>query len=162
MATTSLAKTPGGSRNQGNFVATRTKKLAEAEKLPKSEIIPPQQMEFIEAYLIERNATAAAIKAGYSKASAHAQGCHLLKTPKVRDELARRAMEIARQTNIEGARVLEEIASIAFAPITKGYINANDKLKALDMLGIYLRLWEGSAGNKTIQINILPSDRGLI
>lgn len=160
MVTTALAKT-GRSRNQTKFVATRSEKIAEANRR-RSEIISPQQMEFIEAYLIERNATQAALKAGYSKASAHSSGCELLKLPKIRDELARRAMEIARKTEIEGMRVLEEIASIAFAPITKGYITASDKLRALDMLGIYLRLWEGSAGNKTIQINILPSDRGLI
>jgi phage terminase small subunit len=46
-----------------------------------------KQQRFIEAYLKDLNATNAAIKAGYSKKTAHVSGCVLLKNPKIQREV---------------------------------------------------------------------------
>jgi len=50
---------------------------------------------FIEEYLKDFNATRAAIRAGYSKKSAHDTGHEILKNPEVRAEISRRLKEQA-------------------------------------------------------------------
>jgi phage terminase small subunit len=53
-----------------------------ARKTPGTEAIRPQAQErrerFVAEYLIDRNATQAAIRAGYSEKTAYSQGCRLL------------------------------------------------------------------------------------
>ena len=65
-------------------------------------------------YLIDLNATAAAVRAGYSKRSAHNHGHRLIKDDEVA-ALIRTAIE-ARRSRVEVTvdRVVEELASIAF------------------------------------------------
>ena len=43
----------------------------------------PRQQRFVDAYLLDSNATQAAIKVGYSAKTAHVQGCRLLKNVNV-------------------------------------------------------------------------------
>jgi phage terminase small subunit len=77
-----------------------------------------KQRRFVEAYLIDPNATKAAIAAGYSARTAAEQGSRLLRHPVVAAELARRRTQVAEATGITAAAVITELARVGFAKIT--------------------------------------------
>lgn len=69
---------------------------------------------FVEHYCLCWSATKAAKEAGYSDASAHSYGPHLLQTPRIRAAIDARLEELLRVAGIEQLRVLQELAAIAF------------------------------------------------
>lgn len=73
-----------------------------------------KQKAFIDEYLIDFNATQAAIRAGYSVDSAGAIGAENLKKPKIKAEIEKRIAERSRRTGITAERVMMEYAKIAF------------------------------------------------
>lgn len=78
-----------------------------------------KQQRFVAEYLIDLNATQAAIRAGYSEATAYSQGQRLLKNVEVEKAISA-AMKIrADRTDITADRVLKELAKIGFADIRK-------------------------------------------
>lgn len=69
---------------------------------------------FVEGYfLFNRNATKAAIHAGYSEATAYSQGGRLLKRPEIAAKIAARAKELLMEYGVE--ETLREVARIALA-----------------------------------------------
>ena len=101
---------------------------------------------FCAEYLIDLNATQAAIRAGYSKKTAYSMGQENLKKPELQEKIQNAMAERSKRTEINQDRVLEEIAEIAFEG--KGGLEEwpggklADKLKALDMAGRHLGLFE--------------------
>ncbi len=79
--------------------------------------ITKKQKRFVEEYLIDLNATQAAIRAGYSVNTAQEQGYQLLQKTSVQQEIAKAMAERSRRTGINQDRVLLELAKIAFANI---------------------------------------------
>ena len=81
----------------------------------KTNDLPDKQQMFAAEYLVDFNATQAAIRAGYSSKTAAVKGCQLLKIPEIKKIVneAREARMIALGITSEG--VLEEIAKLAFA-----------------------------------------------
>ena len=77
-----------------------------------------KQKRFIEEYLIDLNATQAAIRAGYSPDTAEQIGYQLLQKTSVSDDIARAMAERSKRTGINQDRVLLELARIGFAKIT--------------------------------------------
>lgn len=75
--------------------------------------LTPKQLEFCRQYLVDLNATQAAIRAGYSERTANEQGSRLLANVRVRDEIERLGVKRAKRTNFDADRVLEEIQRIA-------------------------------------------------
>lgn len=73
-----------------------------------------KQQRFVEEYLIDLNATQAAIRAGYSPNSAEAQASRMLSIVKVRDAVARAMAERSKRTGVCQDRVVQELARIAF------------------------------------------------
>lgn len=73
-----------------------------------------KQKRFIEEYLIDLNATQAAIRAGYSPDTAKDIGCENLAKPNIKNEIDKAIAERSRRTGINQDRVLREIAKIAF------------------------------------------------
>lgn len=76
-----------------------------------------KQQAFIQEYLIDLNATQAAIRAGYSSHTAHEQGAQLLAKLSIRAEVDKAMAIRSRRTGISQDRVLHEVAKIAFADI---------------------------------------------
>ena len=72
---------------------------------------------FCDEYLIDLNATQAAIRAGYSPKTACEQASRLLANVKVQDEIAIEMAERSKRTGINQDRVLMEIAKMAFVNI---------------------------------------------
>lgn len=77
-----------------------------------------KQKRFVEEYLIDLNATQAAIRAGYSSATAKEIGCENLTKPNISEAISKAMAERSRRTGINQDRVLQELARIGFAKIT--------------------------------------------
>lgn len=73
-----------------------------------------KQQRFVEEYLIDLNATQAAIRAGYSPKTANEQGARLLANASVQEAIAKAMAERSRRTGISQDRVIQELARIAF------------------------------------------------
>lgn len=83
--------------------------------------LTPKQERFVAEYLIDLNATQAAIRARYSSRTAASQGERLLRNVEV-DTAIKAAMKAREQrTHITQDRVLQELARIAFFDIRRLY-----------------------------------------
>ena len=97
-----------------------------------------KQQAFVREYLIDLNATQAAIRAGYSPSSAGESGCENLTNSKIKDEIDKAMAIRSKRTGITAERVLQELARIAFFDSTV-VANVNGRgsveLMPTDMLG---------------------------
>ena len=73
-----------------------------------------KQARFCEEYMVDLNATQAAIRAGYSPASAKTVGPRLLENVGVQKLIAQLQAEQSRRTGVSTDRVVRELAKIAF------------------------------------------------
>lgn len=136
--------------------------------------LPQKQERFVQEYLVDLNATQAAVRAGYRGST----GSRLLARPEVAAAVDRAMEERARRTEVTQDRVIRELAAIAFAKATDhtrvsedgqvevlptqawpegqaraaasikagryGVTVSNyDKLKALELLGKHLGMFDG-------------------
>ena len=77
--------------------------------------LTPKQQRFVAEYLIDLNATQAAIRAGYSPDSAGAIGCENLTKPDIQAAIAEAMEKRRKRTEVTQDRVLAELAKIGFA-----------------------------------------------
>ena len=77
-------------------------------------ILTKKQKRFVEEYLIDLNATQAAIRAGYSPKTAKQIGQENLTKPDLQAAIDRAMAERSRRTGINQDRVIQELAKIAF------------------------------------------------
>lgn len=84
-----------------------------------------KQKLFCEEYLIDLNATQAAIRAGYSPATAYSIGSENLTKPEIRTCIDKALAERSKRTGINADRVIQELAKIALLNITD-VVNADD------------------------------------
>ena len=77
-----------------------------------------KQQTFVEEYLIDLNATQAAIRAGYSPKTAKEIGAENLTKPHIRAHIDKAMAERSKRTGINQDRVLQELARIAFVKVT--------------------------------------------
>lgn len=76
--------------------------------------LTPKQQMFCDEYLIDLNATQAAIRAGYSNKTAKEIGCNLLTKVNIRAYIDQKMAERSRRCGITADRVLNELAKIGF------------------------------------------------
>lgn len=77
-----------------------------------------KQQRFVDEYLIDLNATQAAIRAGYSAKTADVQGSRMLGNVKVQQAISEVMAERSKRTGINQDRVVLELAKIALVKIT--------------------------------------------
>lgn len=77
-----------------------------------------KQQWFVDEYLIDLNATQAAIRAGYSAKTADQQGSRLLANVKVKQAVAEKQAQRSKRTGVNQDRVVLELAKVAFAKMT--------------------------------------------
>lgn len=77
----------------------------------------PKRERFVHEYLIDLNATQAAIRAGYSSKRADALGYELLRAPEVAKAIAEAQAARAARTGITVDRVLAELELLAFSDL---------------------------------------------
>ncbi|MCD7998984.1 MAG: terminase small subunit [Clostridiales bacterium] len=138
-----------------------------------------KQKRFIEEYLIDLNATQAAIRAGYSPDTAYSIGQENLNKPEIKTHIDRAMAERSKRTGVNAERVIQELAKIAFVNATEVIdpktatvkedalpedtaaiqsvkvktfgedglereIKMADKLKALELLGKHLGMYQNN------------------
>lgn len=74
--------------------------------------LTPKQQRFVEEYLIDLNATQAAIRAGYSEKTAYSVGHENLKKPEIQKAIEEAQNKRAEQTQIDAAYVLRRLVEI--------------------------------------------------
>ena len=74
----------------------------------------PKQKRFVEEYLIDLNATQAAIRAGYSPETAKDIGCQNLAKLNISAAIAKAMAERSKRTGVNQDRIVLELAKIAF------------------------------------------------
>lgn len=108
-----------------------------------------KQKRFCEEYLVDLNATQAAIRAGYSQKTAKDASKWINETAPKKPHLKSFIDELKKQrserTNISADTVLEELKKIALSENVE--ITARDKMKALELLGKHLGLFSSGADN---------------
>ena len=92
-----------------------------------------RQALFVAEYIKDRNAGAAAIRAGYSERTSRTIGPRLLQNVAVRAEVDRKLAKIANRLEISAERVLQERARLAFFDVRK-LLDATGKPKAIQDL----------------------------
>jgi phage terminase small subunit len=115
-------------------------------------VLREKQLRFIEEYCIDLNATQAAIRSGYSKHTATVIGLENLSKPMIKQAIEERLKEKSKQNDINAQLVLNGIKDIAFKPDAKD----NDRLRALELLGKYLKLFTDKSEIETKVITNEP------
>lgn len=146
-----------------------------------------KQKQFVDEYLIDLNATQAAIRAGYKVDNARQTATENLAKPYIAEAIEKALAERSRRTGINQDRVIQELAKIAFVNITdivngdceilpdadeadlaaiesvkvktiptksgeigvEREVKLSSKLKALEMLGKHLGMW-----NDKLDVNL--------
>lgn len=146
-----------------------------------------KQQRFVDEYLIDLNATQAAIRAGYSVKTAREQASQNLTKLNIQQAISEKMAERSKRTGVNQDRIVLELAKIAFVnaadvidsddatikagataddtaaiqsvkvkviPTKEGEgvereIRLNDKLKALELLGKHLGMW-----NDKLDVNV--------
>lgn len=114
-----------------------------------------KQKRFIEEYLIDLNATQAAIRVGYSPESAKEIGCENLTKPNIKAAIDKAMAERSRRTGITQDRVLRELAKIAF-------INATDVINMDDATIKGDANREDTAAIASVRVKTIPTETGEI
>jgi phage terminase small subunit len=79
----------------------------------------PKQERFCNEYLVDYNATQAAIRAGYSKKTAYVIAAEILSKKEVQEYLSAKKTILADQLSITQQRTMQEIGRIAYHDIRK-------------------------------------------
>ena len=94
-----------------------------------------KQRRFVEEYLIDLNATQAAIRAGYSEKTAGSQAFDLLKKPEIQKEIQALESRIENKVIITKDKILRELSLIGFANLAD-YVTIDDTTGCVQAIGI--------------------------
>lgn len=112
-----------------------------------------KQKRFVEEYLIDLNATQAAIRAGYSPDTANEQGSRMLANVSIRTHIDKAMAERSKRTGVNADRVVMELAKIAF-------INAADVINADDATLRDDAVPEDTAAIQSVKVKTIPTKDG--
>lgn len=102
-----------------------------------------KQKRFCEEYLIDLNATKAALRAGYSEKTAGSIGCENLMKPEISEYIEKLRAEQSKRTGITADRVLAELSKLGFADMAEvESFRAADKLRALELIGKHIGMFK--------------------
>ncbi len=107
--------------------------------------LTPKQKRFVAEYLVDLNATAAAIRAGYSKKTAEVIGYENLRKPQIAQAVRLEMDNLQKRTEVTQDYVigkLREIADKDASDAQDSDLKYSNKIKALELLGKHLGAWE--------------------
>jgi phage terminase small subunit len=104
----------------------RVPRLRARRTSPPPDTLSPKQLAFVAEYLVDLNATQAAIRAGYSRTRADMQGYENLRKPEIAAAIQAGQRAQLAAAGVSKARLLQELGRIAlsqvadyFDPVTK-------------------------------------------
>ena len=103
------------------------KKPAKGKPATSERALTDKQRRFVDEYLVDLNASQAAVRAGYT-GDPNTIGPRLLANVGIRSLVARRMADRSNRTEITQDRVLQELARLAFVDLRKAY-NEDGTLK---------------------------------
>jgi len=115
--------------------------------------LTPKQRLFVQEYLIDLNATQAALRAGYSVNNSHKIGSQLLDNPRIKQAIELAMYERELRTKVTQDRVIQELAKIAF-------INPTDVVDSYDASLHNGAAREDTAAISSIRVKRLPTREG--
>ena len=101
-----------------------------------SPALSTRRARFVAEYLVDLNATQAAIRAGYSPHTARQQGSRLLTDVDISRAIAQGQRELAERTQANETFIVAELVEIA----TNGE-KTSDRIRALELLGKRIGMW---------------------
>ena len=136
----------------------------------------PKQKRFCNEYLIDTNATQAAIRAGYSEKTAYSIGQRLLKDVEVSAYIAERAEEINNKTIATATEVMQYLTSVlrgeskssvlslcgnGFQEVIEKEPDEKEKLKAAELIGKRYGLFTDKVGIEGVVPVVISGDDNL-
>lgn len=97
------------------------------------EKLTPKQQLFVQEYVVDLNATQAAIRAGYSRKTACKIGSENLQKPDIQAAIAEYQKERFESIDLSAEMVLKEMARIAFVDIRKAFDENGNLLSIPDL-----------------------------
>lgn len=117
--------------------------------------LTPKQAAFVREYLIDRNATQAAIRAGYAPGkTAEVQGHRLLSNAKVRAAVDAATQEHAEKAGITVEWVMNGLKSVAERCSGGDTFEAAGANRALELLGKHLGMFKEGSGSAPVVVEI--------
>lgn len=114
-----------------------------------------KQKAFVEEYLIDLNATQAAIRAGYSVQTANEQGAQNLAKLSISNAISKAMAERSKRTGVSQDRIVNELAAIGFS-------NATDYVQIVEepiiVNGHYVKDPDTGLIRKQEVVKIIPTD----
>lgn len=130
----------------------------------------PKQQRFCDEYLIDFNATRAAIAAGYSKKTAKAIGAENLTKPDINAYIEQKRAEIAKKNELSIEWILTELKDTYQAcrsnipvldhegnPTGEYKFEANASLRALELLGKHIGMF-----NNKVEVDLNHKSNGAL
>lgn len=111
-----------------------------------------KQARFVEEYLVDLNATQAAIRAGYSENTAHSIGHENLSKPEIVSAIADAKQERSQRTKVTQDMVIQELARIGFSDLRKMLTDKGSLLDPQD--------WDDATAAAISSIEVVTGSQG--
>ncbi len=119
-----------------------------------SDGLTAKQRVFCEEYLVDLNATKAAVRAGYSANTAHVIGHENLSKPKISEYIANAKAERSRKTKIDAEYVLRRSVELLDRCMAEGDgFSPGGAGKALDLIGKHIDVQAYSEKNVVVEMS---------
>lgn len=119
--------------------------------------LTPKQQRFVDEYLIDLNATQAAIRAGYRKKAAYAMGRENLHKPQIAEEIARRQAELADQAGVTVAEIVAML-KVEAKRVDDG-ASHSARVRAIELLGKHIGMFKDRLEvSGTVPVVIIPDN----
>ena len=117
--------------------------------------LTPKQAMFVKEYLVDLNASQAAIRAGYSEKTAGVMGYENLNKPQIAAAVQSAMAERSQKLDLSADDVLQSILSIRGMAVSAEEFSS--ALKANELLGRHLNLWK-DVGSKDNPVHVVPME----